>query len=203
MEVVIFQHCCGAGEKWMQLGLVKMPQILLFLSWCRWVSWLNTSLCCYKPLVSLQSTKKLILIILIAFMKDQNLRAPHSDIFTDSSLIFFFFDNSSSNGKSSIFKETVTRLPFWTFYVCFVNPTVAKMTLLMNLLLKPNMIHSIIISLDILTEKETKFKNQIYVWINIFRIIVTKNYKCTQCFKDDKLYRSKKREKKQFLPRRV
>lgn len=91
MRVIIFQHCCGAGENWMQLGLVKMPQILLFLPRCSHVSWRNTSPCCYQPLVSLQSIEKLILIISHTFMKEQDFRVPHSDIFTDASLSCFFF----------------------------------------------------------------------------------------------------------------
>lgn len=38
-------------------------------------------------------------------------------------------------------------------------------------------------------------KSNLNVWINISRIRDTRNHKGTQCFKDDKLYRSKQKEK--------
>lgn len=88
MKVIIFQHCCGAGKNWMQLELVKMPQILLFLSGWSHVSWLNTSPCCYKQ----QSTEKLVLIISHYFYERAKFQSSSLWHFLMSlSLILFFF----------------------------------------------------------------------------------------------------------------
>lgn len=84
-------------------------------------------------------------------------------------------------------------------FVRFVSPTVARMTSLMKIFtfeakFDPLYYYSFRHS----HWKRSKIKRILKVWINISRIIDTKNYKCTQRFEDGKLYRSKQKVKSNF-----